>query len=1014
MIGRLWVSALGGAFLLGAVSPTPAAAHMEVLADTVQAADTVRSRVLERVQQRARPLSRDSLIAQAEAGRDARNGEPRRQDEATGGAPADSTMEVLMRLEGYDFSQYEGRRADFEAGERRLLLTGDEEQKARFTGDGADLEADSSIVYDERTGRVRTVGATTLTADQADPLTSRTMIYDLAEGRGSAREARTEYREGANWIVWGELDSVDREEAWMSRARFTSCDHEEPHYFFQANDMKVIRENVLVARSVRMYLADVPIAWIPFIAQNLGSGRASGLLTPRFSMNDVVRTSEGQNRRISNLGYYWAMSEYSDAELALDWFSNNYTALTGAVRYRWARQFLDGSLSFRQFWRDTGGRELAFNTQHNWEYSERTRMHARGSYASSSDFVREQSFDPRETTQSIDSEGGLSHRFDWGNLSLSANRRQFLSDDRVEMTLPTASLNLTTRTLFEAPPTQAGWYNNLTVSANTNFSRSSMVREPQTVDDFRISLADRLQTRGRAGLTFGLGSFSFSNRVEYQDQVFRDLPSGLFPETQGSAARLLTPWFQDAPPPNGELPVFRDMGESEIAWSSSLSYQQNFLGSSTFTPSVSVENRFARSDTVPEAMDNFISSPTRVSFGASVRTDVYGFYDGFRDYEAIRHKLTPNFRYSYAPEVTPTELQERVFGARGSRVRNEFTVGLNQTFEARMRPSEDDPVEEAPVEEAPDAVEGALPEVDAVPGTDFDEEEDEEPGLPPLTTSASGAAGDPERRPRSEVVRLLSLQTSAITYDLVEADSLGYFMAGFRTTRLSNQISSDFLRGLSLSVEHDLFEPPAAEGERRSFSPHLSQMNFSFDLSDRSSIVRFLYDRLGIDPREDDEEPEELEDEEDPFESRDGPDTSRMLPGERRSTGLGVSGSEGGWNARISYSLRRPRGIRTPGAASPSTAQMIQGNLSFRPSQNWNVSWRTSYDVEENRFLDHMVQFRRDLHRWEANLGFRQTAVGNWSFVFEVSLIDNRDLRFDHRLRSREGRSSQLPLGLDP
>ena len=33
---------------------------------------------------------------------------------------------------------------------------------------------------------------------------------------------------------------------------------------------------------VKLYFADVPVAWLPFFAQSLGSGRASGILTPRF------------------------------------------------------------------------------------------------------------------------------------------------------------------------------------------------------------------------------------------------------------------------------------------------------------------------------------------------------------------------------------------------------------------------------------------------------------------------------------------------------------------------------------------------------------------------------------------------------------------------------------------------------------------------------------------------------------------------------------------------------------
>ena len=110
--------------------------------------------------------------------------------------------------------------------------------------------------------------------------------------------------------------------------------------------------------------------------------------------------------------------------------------------------------------------------------SERTNLRFRGSYASSTSMVRRTSFDPREVVQSIDSEGGLSHRFDFGNLTLSANRKQYLSDDRVEMTLPNLSFSLSPITFLKATPSQAKFYNNITWSGSTSFRRSISDRAP--------------------------------------------------------------------------------------------------------------------------------------------------------------------------------------------------------------------------------------------------------------------------------------------------------------------------------------------------------------------------------------------------------------------------------------------------------------------------------------------------------------------------------------------------------
>jgi hypothetical protein len=77
--------------------------------------------------------------------------------------------------------------------------------------------------------------------------------------------------------------------------------------------------------------------------------------------------------------------------------------------------------------------------------------------------------------------------------------------------------------------------------------------------------------------------------------------------------------------------------------------------------------------------------------------------------------------------------------------------------------------------------------------------------------------------------------------------------------------------------------------------------------------------------------------------------------------------------------------------------------MNLSPTANWAASWSTSYDVTNSSFTDHSVRLVRDLHRWQAEFGFLQTATGNWSFTFQVALQDNRDLQFDYSQRDLDG-----------
>lgn len=938
----LWITGLTVLAAFGSVS-----AQEEV--------DSTRLRVIQRLERLARAPGFDSVlfvqdsmrIAEIEAGRG-----------FGGAASADSVVAELMAMPGFTLTEYDGGSATFEAAERILTLIAPDGARARVSSEGMSVEADSSILYNEETGRLQTVGQSTFTPDIGDPIESASLVFDISEERGSAFGAQTSYSEGgANWLVTGDMPFAAADSSFMSHARFTSCDLEEPHYHFETDEIKIVGGKVLVARPVRLYFADVPVAWLPFVAQSLSQGRSSGLLTPRFSVNDIVRTSGRYRRRVSNLGFYWAMSDYSDALMAVDWFSQNFLSLTSSLRYSFNRQFLDGDLSFRRYWRADGSTELALDTRHNWDLDERTKLRMSGRYVSSNDFVRENSFNPAEVTQSIDSEGGINRRFNWGTASMGANRKQYLSDDRTEWTLPSANLSLSTITLFRNASSNAHFYNNMTWSGSASFSRRTLNRVQPDV--FSFSHANTETTAGSVRSTLSLGNLSLAQSVQLRQSGTLGVPDALLVIRESENPTLIT-----------GSPV-QDITDSHLTWQSSVSYQQQLIGSTTITPRLAISGNMFRSDTSAVA-SALVSAPSRVSFGGTLKTDIYGFYGGFGGFEAVRHKISPSLQYEWSPATSPTQLQQQLFRSRTLQPKNALSLTLNQTWEAKRRPPEGD-------------------STTANSSTVLDSLN--------LTSSVQPTPSDgPTRLQQGQTVSLLALRTSVLRYDFVEADSIGTFLAGFETTRLSNQISSDFLRGLTISVDHDLFEDKEVEGQlNRNFAPHLAQVNLGFSLGSNSSIFRWLGflsgGEEGESPGTQTEEPDVV----DPFEPTGVNDESSIIPTGRRplsSTEPARRGDRGGWNANLSYSLQRPRGDDV------MMSQMLTGTITLRPTENWDLSWRTAYDLERRAFNDHTIRLSRDLHRWEANFDFLQTATGNWTFRFEVSLIDNRDLKFDYKQRN--------------
>ena len=936
--------------------------------------DSARQAILERLERLARPIGADSVLFVQDSSRLAAAAEGDR-----GGGGMDDVAAELFTMPGFALTEYRGEQADFQAQERILVLQAPEGGRARVASEGSAIEADTSITFDESAGAIRTVGDATYTPPDGDPVDAASMVYSLGQGRGTALDAKTAFaQEGANWMIRGDMPFAAPDSTFMSHAHFTSCDLDEPHYHFETDEIKVVAGNVLVARGVRLYFADVPVAWLPFMAQSLTRGRRSGLLTPRFSVNDIVRTSGGYRRRVSNLGFYWAASQYADALVAMDWFSETFFAMTGSVQYRFRKHFLEGSVNAKRFWNSSGSGELALDTRHSWDVDERTQLRISGRFVSDNQFVRDNSFNPQEVTQSIDSEAGVNRRFGWGSMSLAANRKQYLSDDRTEWLLPSANVSLSPITLFQAPSSEAAFYNNMTWSGAGGFRRNAVDRL-QSPGDTITSLTglDREVMTGTLRSNLSLGRLTLSQAVDL---------------TEDRTAGALDNTFLVIPDSTQEAQLMiGDLTEAELRWSTSVNYQQQLIGSTTTTPRLSLSGNMLRSNTDPLAQ-NFVSAPSRIAFGAQLKTDVYGFFGGFGPFEAIRHKITPAVDYAWSPESAPTDMQRAVFGARALQPKNAISVSLTQTWEAKPRELE---VEEQVVSLG---LESEGPLGDSLGAGAGPSQPDSLES--PLAEAADNAEGGIQRIQQVPAVTLLAWRTSVIQYDFVQADSVGLFLSGFETTRLSNQFSSDYLRGLAVSVDHELFADELDKNgqlaERR-FEPHLSSVNLGFSVGSSSSIFRWLTFWRGDNERgEAAVEP----DNSDELDFSGTMDESTIVPGMGRSDvsspspAQSTSGSTGGWNANLSYSLQRPRDpLRV-------ASQMLSGTLRLQPTEKWSVSWRTAYDLELGAFNDHSIRLTRDLHRWEANFDFLQTATGNWTFRFEVSLRDNRDLKFDYRQRN--------------
>ncbi|CAN5129330.1 hypothetical protein BH23GEM4_BH23GEM4_17080 [soil metagenome] len=850
--------------------------------------------------------------------------------------PPDSVFERLRQLPGYTTTEYGGDSAAYDAGDKVLRLRGDP-----FLTRGTDrLTAKDSLVFRDRQQVVEAYGSPQVRG-QGQEITGQYLFYDLGRRRATVERGRTRLTQGAQWIVVADITAPQSGDTLFGRnVELTTDDRPDPQYHFLVGRLQILKNQILVGRPAVLYFGDVPVFPLPFIFQRLEEGRASGILVPRFGINDIVRTS-GRSRQISNVGYYWAINDYLGGQLATEWRSGSYTALQGGLDFRWTRQFLNGSFNFSRYWRDGGSTALNLGGNGNWKPDERTQINGSGNFASSSQFVRQESTDPLEVVQSLRSALSATRRFDWGSVNLGATRDQQVASGRVDATFPALAISVNPITFFREPlQERARWYNNVTLSGLApSFTRSTVDLPDTVVADldptdpaFRRPPSDQERIVGSFSPNLQIGNLSIGSSLNLNRTSLGELPGG--DEFDG-------------------LPtITRDEG----SYTASVSYRQTLVASTSVSPTLQVSQQLLRNDTTG---NEFVFGARRLSFGANLNTDLYRIYGGIGPYAAIRHHFKPTISYSYAPSVTQTPEQIDLFGLDQGQARNIVTVGMTNTFEAKLR-------------------------------------QPDRPAADSLADTAAAAVPPPPGD--AQKVTILALNTSAVQYDFVRAKDGN----GFRTETLNNSVTSDYLRGLSLSFSHSLFEPvpaiptllrPEARPRRGRFSPFLSSLNASFSFGQESALIRWL----GFGPRGSESataEPGLV-----PNDSTDR--TTAAAGGAGAATGNPREVGRGPWRASVQYALARPRGVAQALLPDDSgETQNLSGTFSFAPTPNWGVSWRTSYSLTTGDFAYHSLNLERDLYRWRANFSFYRTPTGNTSFEFSAQLIDLPELRIPFRERN--------------
>ena len=374
--------------------------------------------------------------------------------------PADSVKIHSRNDSAEDTIFYSALRIRFH-GDRFTLAN-----KALLKYKGSTLTADS-IVYYSGDDIVEAMGAP-LIEDQANPpIQGYRMRYNLKTRVGTVYYGSSKR---ANQSFNGmEVRRQPEGDVYIARGEFSTCDKPDPHYFFYARSMIVKPEAEVLSGPIVMNIADVPVAVLPMMVMPLGKGRRSGLLQPKFGGD------QSQGFYLSNMGYYWAISDYTDLSLhgdiyegASGTFDNNkmYATYEWNKRYVWSGM-LGGTANVPQFDPGLASGNLNFTNDLNITPDGRQTLKGAGTLTFGRDpnFVRNNAVTTEDAlTQTSNADLGYRRQFDWNNATLNADLSQYynLTQNQVDRSLPNATFHASGPLIpapeDETPGLEEPWY----------------------------------------------------------------------------------------------------------------------------------------------------------------------------------------------------------------------------------------------------------------------------------------------------------------------------------------------------------------------------------------------------------------------------------------------------------------------------------------------------------------------------------------------------------------------------
>lgn len=443
--------------------------------------------------------------------------------------------------------------------------------------------------------------------------------YETEKGRFEV--ARVGVQDGN--LIGTKVKNTGPDVIFLEDAIYSTCQLDHPHYYIQADRMKVVdREKVFFERA-RLFILDIPYPLVfPFgYLPGKFDKKQSGFLEPTFSYQQRQQRGVG----LQDFGWFQYFNDYLTGQASVDIFTSGTYFIDTQANYR-LRNKLDGNIQVG-YSKENSGLEPTdpdfsstvqkqLSIRHNQEFSPYASFNTNVNLRTQ-DFYKQNSFDPTERAETS-TRSNINYRYrhpeDTYNFDISVRQNQNFATNTTRISGPEMNFNLKRISPFENQQTSGNnskWYETISLRYQNSFS-SNFDYRPVRADSARYNWFEALKD-----------------------------PS-IYREATNNTDHYKFGFRQQA-----------DISMSQIIPSQFLNMSFNGSYNEYWLPTTTRKSFNADSNEVVEQQVRSFTTARDFNTGVSFSTTVYGIMNaGIGNIQSIRHTLRPTLSFNYRPDFS--------------------------------------------------------------------------------------------------------------------------------------------------------------------------------------------------------------------------------------------------------------------------------------------------------------------------------------------------------------------------